>query len=152
MERWGANFKTRFTGKIAGCKRILSKLVDKTDDVSVKRFIEAKRDLNHWLEVEEAYWKQRAKAFWLLGGDQNSKFFHACVQSRKKANKMVRLRDRNGALHEDETEMGYIVKDYFTELFLPSIVDSYDVVNVVPRVLTEADNAMLIASFDPGEF
>lgn len=42
--------------------------------------------LDHLLEVNEAYWKQRSTADWLVGGDRNTKFFHHKSSSRRHHN------------------------------------------------------------------
>ena len=38
---------------------------------------ELKKDINGLLIKESQMWRQRAKSFWLVGGDKNSKFFHS---------------------------------------------------------------------------
>ncbi|KAG6723915.1 hypothetical protein I3843_03G226200 [Carya illinoinensis] len=41
-------------------------------------------NLNFLLEREDLRWKQRTKKHWLTQDDRNSKFYHACVNQRKK--------------------------------------------------------------------
>lgn len=44
--------------------------MDKTDEESIKEFLQAKDTLNLLLYQEETNWKQRAKLFWLADGDE----------------------------------------------------------------------------------
>jgi hypothetical protein len=43
-------------------------------------FLESK--LNDLLHQENAFWKQRAKVFWITDGDLNTNFFHRHVSNR----------------------------------------------------------------------
>lgn len=45
--------------------------------------------------ANEDYWKQRAKMFWLAGGDANTRYFHTMASSRRKRNHIDRLKDEN---------------------------------------------------------
>jgi CRISPR/Cas system CSM-associated protein Csm5 (group 7 of RAMP superfamily) len=36
------------------------------------------------LVIEEEFWKQKTRVIWAKEGDQNSAYFHACVQSKRK--------------------------------------------------------------------
>ena len=40
------------------------------------RVRELKLEINELLIKENTMWRQRAKSFWLVGGDMNSKYFH----------------------------------------------------------------------------
>jgi hypothetical protein len=40
------------------------------------------------MEEEELRWKQRAHEDWLAHGDKNSKFFHACVNQKRRTNQL----------------------------------------------------------------
>jgi hypothetical protein len=54
--------------------------------------------VNDLMGVEELKWKQRAKEHWLKDGDQNTKYFHACVKQRRKANQIFIVVDADGVL------------------------------------------------------
>ena len=37
---------------------------------------------------EEVYWSKKVRQKWLVEGDKNTKFFHACVAGRRKRNRI----------------------------------------------------------------
>ncbi|XP_074341816.1 uncharacterized protein LOC141679207 [Apium graveolens] len=128
MEKWGRRFFNKFREKIRRQKEVLE-LYEACDNDSVtKRYFEEKKKLEELLIHEEAYWKQRAKSFWLLDGDSNSKFFHAFAITRKKKSSISQLKDVNQEYvldHEGEQlpEAGmcgahalYLVHLFFLEL------------------------------------
>jgi len=53
-------------------------------------------EVNNLIEMEDLKWKQRAKQNWLQHGDRNSKFFHACVNQRRKKNLILQITDSAG--------------------------------------------------------
>lgn len=67
--------------------------MDRIDDDSLRAYLSAKDKLNELLYQEEAYWKQRAKMFWLAEGDENTKFFHSNASARKKSSHISHLID-----------------------------------------------------------
>lgn len=152
MEGWGKDFRRRFARDISASKNKLRQLADAMDPESVALYFETRSRLNQLLEQEEIYWKQRAKAFWLKEGDRNSKFFHASVSARKKANYISKIVDEQGVEHTDGTEMGESAVTYFESLFEPSMLNSYDTVEVLPILVDEGMNGLLTAPFSIEEF
>lgn len=55
-----------------------------------------RREINDFLDDEEIYWGQRAKAHWLKEGDKNTKFFHAQASERCKQNIIEGIWDSQG--------------------------------------------------------
>jgi hypothetical protein len=53
------------------------------------------------MEVDGLKWKQRAHKDWLKYGDMNSKYFHACVNQRRRSNKILRIVDEEGVACEN---------------------------------------------------
>jgi hypothetical protein len=51
------------------------------------------------LQVDEFMkWKQRTKEHWLKHGDRNSKYFHACVNHRRRSNRISSVNAEDGSL------------------------------------------------------
>ncbi len=67
---------------------------------------------------EEILWKARAGQQWLREGDGNTKFFHACANSRRPANAISMVSDGGNHIFSEEAKKEYFYK-YFHELFAP---------------------------------
>lgn len=58
--------------------------------------VDLKIELEKVSREEETYWKQRSKEVWLKDGDQNTRFFHGSVKTRRMRNTISSLKDTNG--------------------------------------------------------
>ncbi|KAL8096839.1 hypothetical protein AgCh_030071 [Apium graveolens] len=114
-------------------------------------FIEKDR-LDDLLKQEETYWKQRAKAFWLSEGDTNSKFFHAQDTIRKKANRIVFLRNEQDEIIDNHEEMCNMAIQYFTSVFAGDNGNNFQHRNSENRVITDRQNTMLTKELEFDEF
>lgn len=96
---------------------------------------------------EEAYWKQRAKFFWLLDGDSNLKYFHAYATSRKKENNISQLQDENNEFVTNYEGMHHVVEKYVINIFgQDNDLQEQDFPNC-EEVVTEAQNRRLKEDF-----
>ncbi|KAL6514498.1 hypothetical protein OROGR_020077 [Orobanche gracilis] len=70
----------------------------------------AQAELEKWQRVEESILKQRAKVHWLRCGDDNSKYFHASLKSRKR-NGISVLYDSAGTklIKEEDIELEVLI-------------------------------------------
>lgn len=152
MAKWGRNFFHKFMDKIKKRKEILSKLVDCTDEISVKEYLMEKLNLDKLLEHEEAYWKQRANKFWLIEGDTNSKYFHDAASTRKNCNKISFLINNMREKVENHEGMKAIVCDYFECIFVNEsdvgLLEDEDIAQVVGG----SENNILTAKLEDDEF
>jgi hypothetical protein len=57
-----------------------------------------KEEINILLEQEYDRWRQRAKEKWLKNGDKNTKYFHACVNQRRRSNQILQIQNEKGQL------------------------------------------------------
>lgn len=111
-----------------------------------------KNKLEDLLVHEEMYWQQIAKSFWLRDGDSNSKFFHAYATTKKVRNFITSLKDNNGVQITDQESMSIVVRDYFLKLFSHVNNNPDDSPGAMENVITETQNADLVAEFTFEEF
>jgi hypothetical protein len=57
-------------------------------------------DLQDLLDREEMWCKQRVKEDWLKYGDRNTKYYHACVKSKRSRNSVESIIDEKGCCLE----------------------------------------------------
>jgi len=69
--------------------------------------------LNDILSKEEMFWRQKSQEVWLSAGDRNTKYFHNATKARREANKIKRVRDKDGRLLEDVEEVKQATVVYF---------------------------------------
>ncbi|XP_020686434.1 uncharacterized protein LOC110102438 [Dendrobium catenatum] len=70
-------------------------------------------DLNATMARLNTWWKQRAKVKWFNEGDGNSKFFHTYTSARRNSNKIIKVKDENGILVEDQRQMEEVFMRFF---------------------------------------
>ncbi|KAK3225473.1 hypothetical protein Dsin_005335 [Dipteronia sinensis] len=87
-------------------KRLALREANRSDNVlSWKKIAVLEDKLDSALDVEERYWRQRARTDWLQHGDKNSRFFHAKESARKARNKISGLRYSNGQWKEAKRDL-----------------------------------------------
>lgn len=87
---------SNFGSRIKTCKLELKMLRGRRDIQGQELYKEAKIKLNLILNQREIFWRQRSKQLWLHSGDQNSKYFHKCANSRRRNNRINRLQNSEG--------------------------------------------------------
>lgn len=142
--RWGKIYNRDFQRRIDLCKRKLDSLRLRRDDLSMQEYCVTERELLILLDQQHLFWKQRAKEHWYKGGDLNSKFFHNSVKSRKRRNKVHKLKNDSGNWVEGDEAIGQIMLDYFHKLFETDQGDMNEVVETIVTRITPQDNANLI--------
>ncbi|XP_042954568.1 uncharacterized protein LOC122290977 [Carya illinoinensis] len=81
-------------------------------------------DLNLLLNQEYIKWKQMAKRHWLVEGDRNTKFYHACVNQRRKKNAIRRVKDLNGIELVEKEAIAEGFKTFFNSVYQSTQPDS----------------------------
>lgn len=69
------------------------------------------------LDQEESYWRQQARCKWLVQGERNTKYFHACVSSRRRRNRIEQLKDSSGAWCTDGPVLKQLANDFYQTLY-----------------------------------
>ena len=84
-------------------------------------------------------WKQRSRNNWLKDGDSNTKFFHSRATQRNKQNYILGLEGENRVWVKEESQMGNLVEDYFSNLFSTSNPTGFDEILevILPKVSEE---------------
>ncbi|KAJ1418166.1 Ribonuclease H-like superfamily [Sesbania bispinosa] len=77
---------------------------------SIQRYNMLHDKMNCLIMQEEAFWKQRAKVFWLREGDGNTRFFHAMANARKKRNVITALTDEDDRTVEHQAGLCDVAK------------------------------------------
>ena len=70
-------------------------------------------------EQLDVFWKQRAHVGWLTKGDRNTEYFHGFASTRKRANRITKLRGDDGVEVEEEEGLKALVSNHFFGLFTP---------------------------------
>lgn len=93
------------------------------------------------LNQEDTRWRQRAKRHWLTGGDINTKYYHACVNLRRKKNTIKRVVDRDGTELREKVEIATGFKRHFSAVFKSTQPNSACIIQclqgVEQRITTE---------------
>ncbi|KAL8535495.1 hypothetical protein ACS0TY_011215 [Phlomoides rotata] len=93
LSLWGNHIATTFKKNNEELELKIKQVLECTDELAGVQLVKAKTELGNLLLKEEAHWRQRAKVYWLWDGDLNIKFFHQSASTKKRANKIHRLRD-----------------------------------------------------------
>lgn len=152
MGKWGKEFFNKFREKIRKQKEVISMYEDCANEERTRKYFAEKSKLDGLLVHEEIYWKQRAKSFWLLDGDSNSKFFHAFATTRKKLNHVTKLKNEDGETLVCHEAMCQVVKEYFLKLFDHDGREEEVNEGMIEVVITEEHNRELEAEFTMEEF
>ena len=116
------------------------------------RVKELNAEIRRLTDMEDCMWNQRAKVAWLRDGDKNTKYFHCRSTERNKRNFISGLENELGIWVEEESRIGDMLVQYFSNLFTsskPSNLDS--VLEGVCPVVDEEMNEVLNRPFEASE-
>ncbi|XP_028549317.1 uncharacterized protein LOC114579317 [Dendrobium catenatum] len=105
-------------------------------------------ELNATMARLNMWWKQRAKVKWLSEGDGNSKFFHTYASARRNANKIIKIKDEDGMVIEDQSLIEEVFIRFFQKKWearrsnLEGWPTNYNSLNSCERNMLEADLSM----------
>jgi hypothetical protein len=143
---WAREVQVNNKGVVEAVSGVLGDLVDWSKNVLgdlEKRIKKIKKELEVWRrkdicheqvqkeqvlrfklsrleEQRETYWKQRAHAHWMKGGDRNTKYFHSFASERRRMNRITKLKTEEGGVVEEEEAMKEVAANYFEKLFTSS--------------------------------
>ncbi|CAN1337225.1 Transposon TX1 uncharacterized 149 kDa protein [Linum perenne] len=152
LETWGRKLALKFKIKLQETKMKIEEVRARNDAEASRDETAYRRQLLTILDQEESHWKQRAKQFWLVDGDRNTKIFHTIANSRQKFKQLDKLKDEAGSWVEGDDRIGDVAVRYFTNIFSTHGCNLGGVINAVTPMVKEADNNFLTAPFSFEEF
>ncbi|XP_042944594.1 uncharacterized protein LOC122278474 [Carya illinoinensis] len=89
--------------------------------------------------VSEAW--QGAKRHWLIGGDKNTNFYHACVNHKRKKNTITRILDMEGTVMSEKEDIAAGFKSHYTAIYKStqpnSVCIEQSLQGLEPRLIVE---------------
>jgi len=103
--------------------------------------------LDRLQEQLHIYWKQRAHPLWLLKGDLNMKYFHACASDRRRRNHIKALKEEGGDVVTGKRLKSYI-SNHYRKLFSSCAgQNTEEVIQVVESKVSSSMNEALLKPF-----
>lgn len=75
------------------------------------------KELEVVLDQEESLWLQKSRSQWIKDGDRNTRFYHMKIVTRRRKNKILAIRNSEGAWVEDQLKMKNMATNFYEELF-----------------------------------
>jgi hypothetical protein len=107
-------------------------------------------ELWHLKISKESLIVQRSRARWLREGDTNSRFFHACIKSRRKQNAIMALRLNDGWI-EAPDDIRQAVVSFFRNHFSSVPWQRPNIDGILFPVLSFEENQQLVSPFQMEE-
>jgi hypothetical protein len=146
LSQWRDNAQEPKFGTITRMKAQLADLQDQEEVGNNESISRLKHDIQVQLGKEDLWWRQRAKVDWY--GDRNTQYFHACVQSQRKKNRIERILDERGQWWESSDGVGKAFINYFTNLFTAGREgDLGQCLQHIEGRVMESMNAILVEEF-----
>ncbi|XP_071933079.1 uncharacterized protein [Coffea arabica] len=102
--------------------------------------------------AKEIFWAQKARSIWLKEGDKNRAYFHACVKTRRKRNKITSLQKENGEWCTDNQQIVQEICKYYEDMYTTSQPQNMEeVLEGVPVSVTSRLNQNLIQPVEENE-
>jgi hypothetical protein len=100
--------------------------------------------LDKALDMQEVFWKEKARINWHLEGDRNTAYFHRLAKIKNSTKLISSLRHGSQILTETSQIADHVV-DYFKNIFCtnPSLQDLLLVEEVIPNLVGDNINALL---------
>ncbi|KAK1297942.1 hypothetical protein QJS10_CPB14g01761 [Acorus calamus] len=109
------------------------------------KLLDAKVKFHNALLAEESFWRQKSRISWLKEGERNTSFFHTSTKVRHATNRIHSLKI-GPTITSDEKEIKDAILNHFVSSYeaTHSPID-IKLLDVVPKIITPHDNALLLA-------
>lgn len=153
IKKWNVlHFKNIFTEKIKiqeeleGLNaRVMNFGMDST---TFQRDKSLNSHLEEILSREEIYWHQKSRDLWLCDGDQNTKFFHTSAKLKRQRCRISCIQSSDGVVFTEESEIAAEGVRFLKSLLSEeSYIFNDNFASSIPQLITDEDNAMLMAPF-----
>ncbi|XP_058741364.1 uncharacterized protein LOC131613736 [Vicia villosa] len=150
LKEWHKMHSQNLGERIKTSKAVLNKLEikEQNEGLSCKE-IEEKREnadeLYKFSNLNCSIQRQKSRIKWLKEGDANTKFFHGCINRRRRINEIVHL-DINGKKVEKVDDMKKAIFDHFQQQLLARNSCSMDA-NLNFHQISEAEKEELVKEF-----
>lgn len=114
VDVWYRKLKKEISAQINGLDLLAESGPLSYDQRELKKDLDLQ--LNRLMKQEELKWQQRSKEKDLVEGDNNTKFFHAKANGRRRKNLILSLEQDEGKIKGEEHLMTYIT-DFYKKLF-----------------------------------
>lgn len=81
---WGKSLSEKMKERIKAQKSIINRVQGSRDVDDLEQLYATEKELQRLLKVEEEFWHQRSKIFWLKFGDLNTWAFHNITNGQRK--------------------------------------------------------------------
>ncbi|KAL9687729.1 hypothetical protein QQ045_032136 [Rhodiola kirilowii] len=136
-------------------KELLAAQTNHRSEDSILREAAIAQEIDKWLIREEILWKQRSRISWLSEGDDNTRFFHACANVRRRNSGIKLLQRSNGEYTSNPAEIKALIVNYYNDLFMSrQTIQKENIqahLNVIPCKVTSRHNEILLAPYTADE-
>ena len=138
------NIFAALISKEAEVKQAESDLLQNHNTTNLETFQNLSTEFDILLDMEEQFWKQKARCRWILEGDRNTKLFHSMVQRKKSRLRINSISDQ-GTLLTDPADIQESLIKYFKDTLsgdspIPGFAEALP---IIPTLVTPDMNAQL---------
>jgi hypothetical protein len=134
--------------RITSLQKQLHDLLERDEVDSGEESKAVRLQLESLLDQSDLLWRQRARLEWMRGGDRNTKYYHACANSRRRSNYISSVSDVDGKIVKSIEEVQLAFINYFKNLFTSdNIGDMTPCLQALNCRVTEEMNIALLRDF-----
>ncbi|XP_072066642.1 uncharacterized protein [Arachis hypogaea] len=85
--------------------------------------VDLSNELEQILDREQMLWLQKSRENWIVERDRNTKYFHIKTIIRRRRNKILKLRQKNGDWIEEQGYLRDHICNYYKSLFKENITN-----------------------------